>query len=94
MNRQGISGFNRTRVDIVVTLRKGPCDKVCVTWSVTVELVDFQFGGSPVACALGIAVLDVIRNEQLISSAKSVGKCLLDGFKAIMPSHPMMGDVR
>ena len=46
------------------------------------------------ACAMGIAVLDVIRNEKLVSSAKSVGKCLLDGFKAIMSTHPMMGDVR
>ena len=46
------------------------------------------------ACAMGIAVLDVIKNEQLVSSAKSVGKCLMDGFKAILPTHPMMGDVR
>lgn len=43
---------------------------------------------------MGIAVLDVIRNEQLVSSAKSVGKCLMDGFKAILPAHSMMGDVR
>ena len=46
------------------------------------------------ACAVGMAVLDVIENEKLVSSAKSVGKCLLDGFKNILPHHPMMGEVR
>lgn len=53
-----------------------------------------QFGGNPVACAVGMAVLDVIENEKLMASARSVGKCLLDGFRSIMPSHPMMGEVR
>ncbi|XP_025102350.1 5-phosphohydroxy-L-lysine phospho-lyase-like isoform X4 [Pomacea canaliculata] len=52
------------------------------------------FGGNPVACAVGMAVLDVIENEKLMASARSVGKCLLDGFRSIMPSHPMMGEVR
>ena len=43
-----------------------------------------------------MAVLEfiVIDNEKLLSSAKSVGKCLIDGFCGIMPHHPMMGDVR
>ena len=53
-----------------------------------------QFGGNPVACAMGMAVLEVIDNEKLMSSAKSVGKCLIDGFRGIMPHHPMMGEVR
>ena len=59
----------------------------CVVWFV-------QFGGNPVACAMGMAVLEVIDNEKLMSSAKSVGKCLIDGFRGIMPHHPMMGEVR
>lgn len=58
------------------------------------QYVVFQFGGNPVACAMGMAVLDVIKNEQMLSSAKSVGKCLTDGFKAILVKHPLMGDVR
>ncbi|OPL20814.1 hypothetical protein AM593_03842, partial [Mytilus galloprovincialis] len=49
------------------------------------------FGGNPVACSIGLAVLDVIQNEKLQSSAKSVGKCLKDGLKAIAPKHPMIG---
>ena len=32
------------------------------------------FGGNPVSCSMGMAVLDVIYNEKLVCSAKSVGK--------------------
>lgn len=53
-----------------------------------------SFGGNPLACAVGLAVLDVIQNEKLQSSAKSVGKCLKDGLNAIAKNHPMIGDVR
>jgi 4-aminobutyrate aminotransferase-like enzyme len=31
------------------------------------------FGGNPVSCAMGLAVLDVLHNEKLMSSANSVG---------------------
>lgn len=59
------------------------------------ELMSFlQFGGNPVACAIGMAVLDVIHNEKLMSSARNVGKCLMDGMRAIAPNHPMLGDIR
>ena len=34
------------------------------------------FGGNPVSCAIGLSVLDVINNENLMSSAKNVGKIL------------------
>jgi 4-aminobutyrate aminotransferase-like enzyme len=47
-----------------------------------------------VACSVGIAVLDVIQNEKLQSSAKSVGKCLKDGLNAIAQNHPMIGNIR
>jgi len=51
-------------------------------------------GGNPVSCTIGIAVLDVIQNEKLMSSAKFVGRTLLEGFRAIMAKHPNIGDVR
>lgn len=54
----------------------------------------FQYGGNPVSCAIGLAVLDVIRKEEMMSSAKYVGMMLLEGFRDIQPQHPMMGDVR
>jgi 4-aminobutyrate aminotransferase-like enzyme len=73
-----------------------PLAAVITTKEIADSLGDFSstFGGNPVACAIGRAVLDVIENEKLMSSAKNVGKCLKDGFKAIQPNHPMIGDVR
>ncbi|XP_013382484.1 5-phosphohydroxy-L-lysine phospho-lyase [Lingula anatina] len=73
-----------------------PMSAVITRREIADSLKEFSsgFGGNPVSCSMGLAVLDVIKNEKLMSSAKSVGKCLLDGFRAIMPCHPMMGDVR
>ena len=34
------------------------------------------FGGNPVSCAIGLTVLEVIKNENLMSSAKSVGRVM------------------
>ena len=56
--------------------------------------VTFQTGGNPVSCAIGLAVLRVIENEQMLSSARCVGQALISGFKEIQGKHPMMGDVR
>ncbi|XP_046584769.1 5-phosphohydroxy-L-lysine phospho-lyase-like isoform X1 [Haliotis rubra] len=73
-----------------------PMSVVVTSKEIADSLGEFSstFGGNPVACATGMAVLDVIQNEKLISSAQSVGKCLLEGFSAILPNHPMMGCVR
>lgn len=73
-----------------------PLAAVITTKEIADSLHDFTstFGGNPVACSIGQAVLDVIENEKLMSSAKNVGKCLKDGFNAIQPMHPMIGDVR
>lgn len=37
------------------------------------------YGGNPVSCAIGSAVLDVIEQEGLLQHAKEVGQALLDG---------------
>ncbi|XP_052765484.1 5-phosphohydroxy-L-lysine phospho-lyase-like isoform X3 [Mya arenaria] len=73
-----------------------PMSMVVTTKEISDSLKEFSsaYGGNPVACAMGMAVLDVIRNEHLLSSAKSVGKCLKDGFQAILQKHRLMGDVR
>src|ERR1043166_4950251 len=52
------------------------------------------FGGNPVACAAGLAVLDVLEEEHLQENARSVGSLLMSGLKALMPKHPVIGDVR
>jgi 4-aminobutyrate aminotransferase-like enzyme len=52
------------------------------------------FGGNPVSCAIGMAVLDVIRDEELQQHALDTGRRLRDGLSGLMSKHPMIGDVR
>jgi 4-aminobutyrate aminotransferase-like enzyme/Ser/Thr protein kinase RdoA (MazF antagonist) len=52
------------------------------------------FGGNPASCAAGIAVLDVIRDEDLQAHARAVGDRLLHGLATLGPHHAAVGDVR
>jgi len=52
------------------------------------------FGGNPVSCAGGMAVLDVIEEEHLQDNALRVGACLISAFKDLQPRHHLIGDVR
>jgi 4-aminobutyrate aminotransferase-like enzyme/Ser/Thr protein kinase RdoA (MazF antagonist) len=52
------------------------------------------FGGNPVSCAIGLAVLDVIADEGLQAQALRVGNYLTDGLRALQGQHAIIGDVR
>ncbi|HEX9368681.1 MAG TPA: aminotransferase class III-fold pyridoxal phosphate-dependent enzyme, partial [Vicinamibacterales bacterium] len=52
------------------------------------------FGGSTVACAVGLAVLDVVQEEHLQEHARETGAALLDALRALAGRHPLIGDVR
>jgi 4-aminobutyrate aminotransferase-like enzyme len=52
------------------------------------------FGGNPVACAAGLAVLDVLEQEGLQANALRVGAHLKNRLLALQESHPIIGDVR
>ncbi|MGA2814136.1 MAG: aminotransferase class III-fold pyridoxal phosphate-dependent enzyme, partial [Candidatus Acidiferrum sp.] len=52
------------------------------------------FGGNPVACAAGLAVLDVVRDENLQQNALEVGDYLKRELIALQRKHAIIGDVR
>ena len=52
------------------------------------------FGGNPVSCAIGLAVLDVIEEERLQAHASRVGARLMGGLRSLMARHAIVGDVR
>ncbi|WP_019531688.1 aminotransferase class III-fold pyridoxal phosphate-dependent enzyme [Dasania marina] len=52
------------------------------------------FGGNPVSCAAGMAVLDVIEDEDLINNANQTGDYLREQLRQLATSQPLIGDVR
>jgi 4-aminobutyrate aminotransferase-like enzyme len=53
-----------------------------------------SFGGNPVSCAIGQAVLDVIEEEQLQQNAKVVGKYYIQELRKLQQKYECIGDVR
>ncbi|MCP5047511.1 MAG: aminotransferase class III-fold pyridoxal phosphate-dependent enzyme [bacterium] len=53
-----------------------------------------SFGGTPVSCAIGLAVLEVIRSEGLQEHALTVGEYMKTGLRDLMAKYPLIGDVR
>ena len=52
------------------------------------------FGGNPVSAAVGLAVLDVIRDEDLMAKAARTGRLMHDGLEALGRRFPTIGHVR
>ncbi|KAF3836981.1 hypothetical protein F7725_004445 [Dissostichus mawsoni] len=52
------------------------------------------FGGNPVSCAIGMAVLDVIEKEDLQGNALRVGRHLTHLLQKQKEKHPLVGDIR
>ncbi len=53
-----------------------------------------SFGGNPVSCAIGKAVLEVLEEEKLQQNAKSVGDYYLHELTKLQQKHECIGDVR
>jgi alanine-glyoxylate transaminase/(R)-3-amino-2-methylpropionate-pyruvate transaminase len=87
----------------IVTMAKGigngaPLAAVVTTpkiAQVLAQRIHFNtFGGNPVVCAQGKAVLEVIEREGLQANSLKVGNHLLAGLRGLAEKHPIIGDVR
>ena len=52
------------------------------------------YGGNPVACAAALAVLEVIREENLLENCSRMGARLLEGLRRLQMKYPFIGEVR
>ncbi len=87
----------------IVTMAKGigngcPLGAVVTTPKIAATLgqrTHFNtFGGNPVACAQGRAVLEVIEREKLQENALKIGNHILAGLNRLKEKHNLIGDVR
>ena len=87
----------------IVTMAKGigngaPLAAVVTTPEIAKTMADRihfnTFGGNPISCAIGKAVLEVMDRENLQQNCLDVGGYLLDGFRSLMAKHDIIGDVR
>jgi 4-aminobutyrate aminotransferase / (S)-3-amino-2-methylpropionate transaminase / 5-aminovalerate transaminase len=52
------------------------------------------YGGNPIACAAGVAVMDVMRDERLPERAARIGSIIEERMQSWAGEHQLVGDVR
>jgi len=52
------------------------------------------FGGSPVSCAVGMAVLDALEKDNLMENAVTTGAYVTEGLRKLQQRHAIIGEVR
>jgi len=86
----------------IMTSAKGMGNGVPIGWTIaTPEVADAfpgltfsTFGGNPVSSAVGLAVIKVIEEDNLLTNARVVGDYLLKRMHELQEKHACIGDVR
>ena len=87
----------------IVTMAKGigngfPLAAVVTTPEIAAKLgqaLHFNtFGGNPMASAVGLAVLEVMKEEKCQENSQEVGTYLLSKLVQLVDKYPIVGDVR
>ncbi len=52
------------------------------------------YGGNPISCAAALAVLEIIREENLLENARAQGAYILEALRQLQAESPIVGDVR
>lgn len=86
----------------IMTSAKGMGNGVPIGWTIaTPEVADAfpgltfsTFGGNPVSCAVGLAVINVIEEDNLRTNARVVGDYFHSELLKLQEKHSCIGDVR
>jgi adenosylmethionine-8-amino-7-oxononanoate aminotransferase len=72
--------------------------RVADAWNATSDhnfvAAGYTHSGNPVACAAGVAALDIVLREKLPDNAREVGAYFLQRLRGLMDRHEAVGDVR
>jgi 4-aminobutyrate aminotransferase-like enzyme len=85
-----------------MTSAKGMGNGVPIGWTIATEevanafpgLTFSTFGGNPVSCAVGLAVVNVIEEDDLRTNCRVVGDYFHDRLLELQQKYPIIGDVR
>jgi 4-aminobutyrate aminotransferase-like enzyme len=86
----------------IMTSAKGMGNGVPIGWTIATEevanafpgLTFSTFGGNPVSCAVGLAVINVIEKNNLRTNARVVGDYFREKLEELKEKYPIIGDVR
>ena len=86
----------------IMTSAKGMGNGVPIGWTIATDevasafpgLTFSTFGGNPVSCAVGLAVINVIEEDDLKTNARVVGDYLKTRLLELQEKHAIIGDVR
>jgi len=71
----------------------------CLAQGAAAELIQpglhgTTFGGNPIACAVGLTVVEELENRKLVERAGELGERMLDGFKSTLHNQPGVKEIR
>ncbi|OQA21848.1 MAG: 5-aminovalerate aminotransferase DavT [Actinobacteria bacterium ADurb.Bin346] len=87
----------------VITLGKGvgggfPVSAFAVkeeySWALDKASASTTYGGNPMACAAGLATLEVIEEEKILDNVNKTGQFIMKLLKKLKDNHPIVGEVR
>ncbi len=72
----------------------GISDKIAAHFDTNTYWGGLTYGAHPLACAAGVANIEVYKSEKLVENAREMGKLLRAGLMDLAEKHPCVGEVR
>jgi len=69
-------------------------ERIASAWDEPSPNHGYTYSGHPLACAAGLASLDIVEKDDLVSNAASVGDYALSKLKPLVDRHDHLGEVR